>query len=129
MSASSVNCETTSASPPTSSSERSKRPSSSSKIRSRATFSASRCASAAPSPRATPSSTQRPRPDLADRLLAHAHARLCHPLHHGLHVRLGNDDTSDVEAAHLPWQHLGSLLINRGLLTVDQVKQAFEEQR
>ncbi|MGZ4440599.1 MAG: GspE/PulE family protein, partial [Gaiellaceae bacterium] len=28
-----------------------------------------------------------------------------------------------------PWQHLGSLLINRGLLTVDQVKQAFEEQR
>jgi type IV pilus assembly protein PilB len=34
-----------------------------------------------------------------------------------------------VEAAHLPWQHLGSLLINRGLLTVDQVKHAFEEQR
>jgi type IV pilus assembly protein PilB len=34
-----------------------------------------------------------------------------------------------VEAAHLPWQHLGSLLINRGLLSVDQVKQAFEEQR
>jgi type IV pilus assembly protein PilB len=34
-----------------------------------------------------------------------------------------------VEAAHLPWQHLGSLLINRGLLTVDQVKQAFEEQQ
>ena len=33
-----------------------------------------------------------------------------------------------MEAAHLPWQHLGSLLINRGLLTVDQVKQAFEEQ-
>jgi type IV pilus assembly protein PilB len=33
-----------------------------------------------------------------------------------------------VEAAHLPWQHLGSLLINRGNLTVDQVKQAFEEQ-
>jgi type IV pilus assembly protein PilB len=33
-----------------------------------------------------------------------------------------------VEAAHLPWQHLGSLLINRGLLTVAQVKQAFEEQ-
>jgi len=34
-----------------------------------------------------------------------------------------------VEAAHLPWQHLGSLLITRGLLTVDQVKQAFEEQQ
>jgi type IV pilus assembly protein PilB len=34
-----------------------------------------------------------------------------------------------MEAAQLPWQHLGSLLINRGLLTVDQVKQAFEEQR
>ena len=34
-----------------------------------------------------------------------------------------------MEAAHLPWQHLGSLLINRGLLSVDQVKQAFEEQR
>jgi type IV pilus assembly protein PilB len=34
-----------------------------------------------------------------------------------------------VEAAHLPWQHLGSLLIDRGLLTVDEVKQAFEEQR
>jgi type IV pilus assembly protein PilB len=33
-----------------------------------------------------------------------------------------------VEAAHLPWQHLGSLLINRGLLTVEQVKQAFDEQ-
>jgi len=40
-----------------------------------------------------------------------------------------NDDIAAVEAAHLPWQHLGSLLINRGLLTVDQVKQAFEEQR
>ena len=34
-----------------------------------------------------------------------------------------------MEAAHLPWQHLGSLLINRGLLAVDQVKQAFEEQQ
>jgi type IV pilus assembly protein PilB len=34
-----------------------------------------------------------------------------------------------VEAAHLPWQHLGSLLINRGLLNVEQVKQAFEEQQ
>ena len=34
-----------------------------------------------------------------------------------------------MEAAQLPWQHLGSLLINRDLLTVDQVKQAFEEQR
>jgi type IV pilus assembly protein PilB len=34
-----------------------------------------------------------------------------------------------VEAAHLPWQHLGSLLINRGLLTVEQVKRAFEEQQ
>ena len=34
-----------------------------------------------------------------------------------------------MEAAHLPWQHLGSLLINRGLLTVEQVKHAFEEQR
>jgi len=40
-----------------------------------------------------------------------------------------NDDIAAVEAAHLPWQHLGSLLINRGLLTVDQVKKAFEEQR
>jgi type IV pilus assembly protein PilB len=29
----------------------------------------------------------------------------------------------------MPWQHLGSLLITRGLLTVDQVKQAFEEQQ
>jgi type IV pilus assembly protein PilB len=34
-----------------------------------------------------------------------------------------------VEAAHLPWQHLGSLLINRGLLNVEQVKRAFEEQQ
>jgi type IV pilus assembly protein PilB len=34
-----------------------------------------------------------------------------------------------VEAAHLPWQHLGSLLINRGLLDVEQVKRAFEEQQ
>jgi type IV pilus assembly protein PilB len=49
-------------------------------------------------------------------------------LQNSLHVRLENDDTTLVEAAHLPWQHLGSLLINRGLLTVDQVKQAFEEQ-
>ncbi len=34
-----------------------------------------------------------------------------------------------MEAAHLPWQHLGSLLIDRGALSVDQVKQAFEEQQ
>jgi len=34
-----------------------------------------------------------------------------------------------VEAAHLPWQHLGSRLINRGLLDVEQVKRAFEEQQ
>lgn len=34
-----------------------------------------------------------------------------------------------MEAAHLPWQHLGSLLINRGLLDVEQVKRAFEEQQ
>src|SRR6476469_4017907 len=69
------------------------------------------------------------RPDLSDGLTAHRHARLRDSLHHGLHFCLGNDDTSEVEAAHLPWQHLGSLLINRGLLTVDQVKQAFEEQQ
>jgi type IV pilus assembly protein PilB len=50
-------------------------------------------------------------------------------LHDSLHVRDENDDIALVEAAHLPWQHLGSLLINRDLLTVDQVKQAFEEQR
>jgi type IV pilus assembly protein PilB len=50
-------------------------------------------------------------------------------LQHDLHVWLGNDDTSGVEAAHLPWQHLGSLLINRGLLDVEQVKRAFEEQQ
>jgi type IV pilus assembly protein PilB len=50
-------------------------------------------------------------------------------LHHGLHVSVGNDDTSEVEAAHLPWQHLGSLLINQGLLNVEQVKRAFEEQQ
>jgi type IV pilus assembly protein PilB len=43
--------------------------------------------------------------------------------------RARNDDIAPVEAAHLPWQHLGSLLINRGLLTVEQVKHAFEEQR
>jgi type IV pilus assembly protein PilB len=34
-----------------------------------------------------------------------------------------------VEAAHLPWQHLGSLLVDRGVLTVEQVRQAFEEQQ
>jgi type IV pilus assembly protein PilB len=50
-------------------------------------------------------------------------------LQHGLHVWLANDDTSGVEAAHLPWQHLGSLLVNRGLLDVEQVKRAFEEQQ
>jgi type IV pilus assembly protein PilB len=49
-------------------------------------------------------------------------------LQNSLHAGLENDDTTLVEAAHLPWQHLGSLLISRGLLTVDQVKQAFEEQ-
>src|SRR5439155_65438 len=70
-----------------------------------------------------------PRPDLAGYLLLHAHARARNPLHHRFHVCAENDDTAEVEAAHLPWQHLGSLLINRGLLTVDQVKQAFEEQR
>jgi type IV pilus assembly protein PilB len=70
-----------------------------------------------------------PDPDLAGYLLPHAHARARDPLHDGLHVPLENDDIALVEAASLPWQHLGSLLINRGLLTVDQVKQAFEEQR
>src|SRR5438034_1008746 len=68
-------------------------------------------------------------PDLAGHVLAQAHARARDPLHHRFHVCAENDDTAEVEAAHLPWQHLGSLLINRGLLTVDQVKQAFEEQR
>jgi type IV pilus assembly protein PilB len=67
--------------------------------------------------------------DLAHDFPAHARARLRHSLHDCLHVRAENDDIAAVEAAHLPWQHLGSLLINRGLLTVDQVKQAFEEQR
>src|SRR5207247_2973937 len=66
---------------------------------------------------------------LAGHVLAQAHARARDPLHHRFHVCAENDDTAEVEAAHLPWQHLGSLLINRGLLTVDQVKQAFEEQR
>src|SRR3954468_23769531 len=124
----SVNCETTSASPPTSSSERSKRAPSSSKIRSRATFSASRCASAAPSPRATPSSTHTPAPISpvsSSRTPTRASDTRCTTV---FMFDSKNDDTALVEAAHLPWQHLGSLLINRGLLTVDQVKQAFEEQ-
>ena len=69
------------------------------------------------------------RSDLAGHFLPYAHARARDPLHHGFHVCAENDDTAEVEAAHLPWQHLGSLLINRDLLTVDQVKQAFEEQR
>src|SRR3989475_3276176 len=68
-------------------------------------------------------------PDLAHDLLSHAHARVGNPLHDCLHVPVENDDIALVEAAHLPWQHLGSLLINRGLLNVEQVKQAFEEQR
>ena len=34
-----------------------------------------------------------------------------------------------MEAAQLPWQYLGSLLVERGLLTPDQVRQAFEEQK
>src|SRR5215475_9868056 len=58
----SVNCETTSAAPPTSSTERSNRPSSSGKIRSRATLPARRKTSSCPSSRATPRSTQSPRP-------------------------------------------------------------------
>src|SRR6185437_10905463 len=62
VSAMSVNWETTSTAPPTSKTERSKRPVSSGKIRSRATLPASRRASSSPSPRATPSSTQSPRP-------------------------------------------------------------------
>src|SRR4029077_768705 len=60
--------------------------------------------------------------------LPHPHGRAGNPLHDSLHVSLVFDDIALVEAAHLPWQHLGSLLINRGHLTVDQVKQAFEEQ-
>jgi hypothetical protein len=62
VSAISVNCETTRTEPATSSTERSNRPSSSGKIRSRATLAASRAACSSPSPRATPRSTQRPRP-------------------------------------------------------------------
>ena len=67
--------------------------------------------------------------DLADHILAHGYTRARYSLHDSLHVRGKNDDIGLVEAAHLPWQHLGSLLINRGLLNVEQVKQAFEEQR
>ena len=124
-----MNWLTTSASPPVSSKLRSKRPSPSSKIRSRATFPARREASAGPSPLATPSSTQRPAP-ISPATSSPTRTRCAgNPLHDSLHVALVFDDTSAVvEAAHLPWQHLGSLLINRGLLTVDQVKQAFEEQ-
>src|SRR5690348_5868825 len=58
----SVNCDTTSAAPATSATERSNRPASSGKIRRRATLPASRAASSSPSPRATPRSTQSPRP-------------------------------------------------------------------
>ena len=62
VSAISVNWLTTSAAPPTSSTERSKRPSSFSKIRRRAIRPARRSAASSPSSRATPSSTQRPDP-------------------------------------------------------------------
>jgi len=34
-----------------------------------------------------------------------------------------------VEAAHATWHRLGALLVNRGLLNIAQVKQAFEEQQ
>ena len=76
VSAISVNWLTTSAAPPLSSSERSNLPSSFSKIRSFATLSARRAASASPSSRETPRSTQRPGADLPHHLAAHAHARL-----------------------------------------------------
>ncbi len=129
VSAISVNWLTTRASPPTSRSERSKRPSSFSKMRNRATFSASRAAVAPSSPRATPSRTHAPAP-ISPATSSPTRTR-------ALETRCTtafmfapeNDDIGPVEAAHLPWQHLGSLLINRGLLTVEQVKQAFEEQR
>src|SRR5436305_6336975 len=124
-----VNWLTTSASPPMSSSERSKRPSSFSKIRSRAVFSASRAAPAASSPRTTPSKTQRPlpiSPATSSPTRTRARETRCTT---AFMFSARNDAIARVEAAHLPWQHLGSLLINRGLLTVDQVKQAFEEQR
>src|SRR5439155_17479460 len=62
VSAMSVNWETTSAAPETSTTERSNRPASSGKIRSRAILRASRVVCSSPSPPATPSSTQRPRP-------------------------------------------------------------------
>src|SRR5581483_3139018 len=60
VSAISVNCETTRAEPPVSSSDRSNLPSSFSKIRNLATFPARRSAAASTSPSATPSSTHRP---------------------------------------------------------------------
>src|SRR2546429_2260452 len=124
-----VNWLTTSASPPTSSSERSKRPSSFSKIRSRAVLSARRAAPAASSARATPSRMQRPAPispATSSPTRTRARETRCTT---AFMFSARNDDIARVEAAHLPWQHLGSLLINRGLLNVDQVKQAFEEQR
>src|SRR5207248_2647848 len=124
-----VNWLTTSASPPTSSSERSKRPSSFSKIRSRAVLSARRAAPAASSARATPSRMQRPAPispATSSPTRTRARETRCTT---AFMFSARNDDITRVEAAHLPWQHLGSLLINRGLLTVEQVKQAFEEQR
>src|SRR5207244_11881586 len=88
-----------------------------------------RIAASAPSPRATPSSTQRPgpiSPATSSPTRTRAPETRCTTT---FMSRTKNDDIAGVEAAHLPWQHLGSLLINRGLLTVDQVKQAFEEQR
>src|SRR5436190_6731618 len=124
-----VNWLTTSASPPTSSSDRSKRPSSFSKIRSRAVLSARRAAPAASSARATPSRMQRPAPispATSSPTRTRARETRCTT---AFMFQPENDEIARVEAAQLPWQHLGALLINRGLLTVEQVKLAFEEQR
>src|SRR5205823_612766 len=100
-----------------------------SKIRSRAIFSARREASAASSPEATPSSMQSPKPispATSSPTRTRARETRCTT---AFMFQPENDDIAQVEAAQLPWQHLGSLLINRGLLTVEQVKLAFEEQR
>jgi len=70
-----VNWLTTSASPPVSRSERSKRPSSFSKIRNRATFPARRGGQGLVVAPSDPEQHAQAGPDLAGHVLSHAHAR------------------------------------------------------
>ena len=131
-----MNWLTTSAAPPVSSSERSKRPASSSKTRSRATLPASRTASSSPSPSRDPEQHEQAGADLAAQRALNRHRGTRNPLQDGLHLLC--DSTSctahsrpitgaRMEAAAHPWPALGALLMRDGSLTVEQLEQALRD--